>query len=317
MRRFLTRTLFLWSCTEGRSTRCRMRTRGQSMSNYIFDNAAPQASQRFASLETLYDPWTIRHLEATGIGPGWRCWEVGGGGGSIAAWLAERCSPGGHVLVTDIDPHFLMESAALAHPRIEIQRHDIASDPLPAQSFDLIHARLVLIHVPAREQALKRMAAALKPGGWLVVEDFDITLFDRTYPTANAADAALFQKIYTAQERLMAARSGELALTWGRSLSRRLQAHAWCAPTSSRSGRRPLLLDSSRTRRSSRCSRSLTTLTLLSVHTRCSPPGVGDPNRHGHTACLASKASRCVNGHGCAYTTLKNWRGKKNAYPAI
>jgi hypothetical protein len=40
------------------------------MSNYIFDNAAQQASQRFASLETLYDPWTIRHLEATGVGPG-------------------------------------------------------------------------------------------------------------------------------------------------------------------------------------------------------------------------------------------------------
>jgi hypothetical protein len=38
------------------------------MSNYIFENAAKQAAQRFTSLETLYDPWTIRHLEATGIG---------------------------------------------------------------------------------------------------------------------------------------------------------------------------------------------------------------------------------------------------------
>ena len=63
------------------------------MNKYIFDNAAPQASQRFASLETLYDPWTIRHLEATGIGAGWQCWEVGAGGGSIAAWLAECCGP--------------------------------------------------------------------------------------------------------------------------------------------------------------------------------------------------------------------------------
>jgi hypothetical protein len=35
------------------------------MSTYIFDNAAQQASQRFASLETLYDPWTFRHLEAS------------------------------------------------------------------------------------------------------------------------------------------------------------------------------------------------------------------------------------------------------------
>ena len=143
------------------------------MSNYIFDNAAPQASQRFSSLETLYDPWTIRHLEATGIGPGWQCWEVGAGGGSIARWLAERCGSTGHVLVTDIDPRFLVEAAALTHPQIEVQRQDIGSDPLPAQSFDLIHARLVLIHVPAREQALERLVTALSPGGWLIVEDFD------------------------------------------------------------------------------------------------------------------------------------------------
>lgn len=194
------------------------------MSNYIFANAGQQAGQRFSSLETLYDPWTIRHLEATGIGPGWQCWEVGAGGGSIAAWLGERSGKAGHVLVTDIDPRFLVELATLAQPHIEVQRHDIGSDPLPAQRFDLIHARLVLIHVPAREQALQRMVAALSPGGWLVVEDFDPTFIDISYPTADASAAALFERVKVAQNRLMAARSGELALTWGRSLYRRLRA---------------------------------------------------------------------------------------------
>jgi ubiquinone/menaquinone biosynthesis C-methylase UbiE len=195
------------------------------MSNYIFNNAGQQASQRFTSLETLYDPWTIRHLEATGIGAGWQCWEVGGGGGSIATWLGERCGPSGHVLVTDIDPRFLVELAALDHSQIEVQRHDIGADPLPAQPFDLIHTRLVLIHVPAREQALERMVTALKPGGWLVVEDFDTTCIDRSYPTSDASAAALFQKMAAAQGRLLAARSGESASTWGRSLYRRLRAH--------------------------------------------------------------------------------------------
>jgi hypothetical protein len=42
------------------------------MSTYLFENAGQPTGQRFRSLETLYDPWTIRHLEATGIGPGWR-----------------------------------------------------------------------------------------------------------------------------------------------------------------------------------------------------------------------------------------------------
>jgi ubiquinone/menaquinone biosynthesis C-methylase UbiE len=106
-------------------------------------------------------------LEATGIGPGWQCWEVGGGGGSIAQWLAEQCGPSGHVLVTDLDPRFLVENTALAQPHIEIRHHDIGTDPPPAQQFDLAHARLVLIHVPARDLALENMVAALRPeAGW-------------------------------------------------------------------------------------------------------------------------------------------------------
>ncbi len=68
------------------------------------------------------------------------------------------------------------------------------------------------------------MVTALGPGGWLVVEDFDETLLDRTYPTSNAEASALFRKMSAAQQRLMAARSGELALTWGRSLYQRLRA---------------------------------------------------------------------------------------------
>jgi SAM-dependent methyltransferase len=195
------------------------------MNTYIFENAGQPTSQRFSSLERLYDPWTIHHLEVTGIGPGWQCWEVGGGGGSIAAWLAERCGQAGHVLVTDLDPRFLVENASLDHAHIEIGRHDIGTDPLPAQLFDLIHARLVLIHIPAREVALQRMVTALKPGGWLIVEDFDATLIDPGYPTTDAAVVALYQHMLAAQGRLMAVRGGDLALSWGRSLYRRLRAH--------------------------------------------------------------------------------------------
>jgi ubiquinone/menaquinone biosynthesis C-methylase UbiE len=194
-----------------------------ALSQYIFDNAAQlQANQRFSSLETLYDPWTISHLERTGVGPGWHCWEVGAGGGSIAAWLAQRCGPSGYVLVTDIDERFLVESAALHQPMIEIQRHDIVADPLPARSFDLIHVRLVLFHVPAREQALARMVAALKPGGWIVIEAFDRNFNDFSYPSTNAEGAALYQKMQTVLGHLMEARGVDPVR--GRSLYRRLRA---------------------------------------------------------------------------------------------
>lgn len=191
------------------------------MSQYIFDNAAPQASQRFDSLERLYDSRTLRCLEATGISDGWHCLEVGGGGGSIARWMSARAGPTGRVLVTDINPQFLTSLVTDTSGNIVVQQHDIGVDPLPEGTFDLIHARLVLIHVPTRQAALYRLVAALKPGGWLVVEDFDAPLIDRAYPIQDGVSATLFRKMLAAQAHLMAKRGFETG--WGRKLFRRFQ----------------------------------------------------------------------------------------------
>jgi SAM-dependent methyltransferase len=137
---------------------------------YLLDNAASEAPTRLAVLSSLFDPGTIRHLEACGVARGWRCLEVGGGNGSIASWLADRVGSEGQVLATDIDPRFL---EILGFPNLQVRRHDIAVDSLPEAAFDLVHARLVLMHLPQRETALARMISALKPGGWLVDEEYD------------------------------------------------------------------------------------------------------------------------------------------------
>jgi ubiquinone/menaquinone biosynthesis C-methylase UbiE len=139
-------------------------------STYILDNADRETPARFDALSTMYDRSTIEFLKSRGVGPGWNCLEVGGGGGTIAAWLAARVSPSGHVLVTDVDPRFL---GGLKFSNLEVRRHNIVTDPLPEAAFDLIHTRLVLVHLPAREKVLKRLVAALKPGGWIVDEEFD------------------------------------------------------------------------------------------------------------------------------------------------
>ena len=51
-------------------------------------------------------------------------------------------------------------------------RHDITADAIPLARYDLIHARLVLSHLPQRREVLVRLTQALRPGGWLVIEDF-------------------------------------------------------------------------------------------------------------------------------------------------
>lgn len=143
-------------------------------SKYVFDNAGKAAEARYNQLARLYDANTIRYIERRGIDRGWACLEVGGGGGSIASWLCARVGVTGRVLATDLDPRFLHE---LSYKNLEVRQHDIRSKGLPREEFDLAHARLVLIHLPDREIALKRMIDAVKPGGWIVVEEFDTSTF--------------------------------------------------------------------------------------------------------------------------------------------
>lgn len=140
------------------------------MSTYIFDQAAQRELDRLRALEDLYDDATKHRLTTLGVAAGWSCLEVGCGAGGVARWLAEMVGPDGHVVATDLDPRFL-EGTALDN--LDVRRHDILEDPLDESSFDLVHARAVLEHIPACQQALERMVTATRPGGWVVVEDSD------------------------------------------------------------------------------------------------------------------------------------------------
>jgi SAM-dependent methyltransferase len=137
---------------------------------YRLSNAWARERERLELIERVADPVTIRQLEGTGVAPGSRCLEVGAGAGSIARWLCDRVGPRGRVVATDIDTRFLDE---MNLPNLEVLRHDVAREPLPEGGFDLIHARLLLMHPPEREQILARMVDALTPGGWIVIEDAD------------------------------------------------------------------------------------------------------------------------------------------------
>jgi SAM-dependent methyltransferase len=145
-------------------------TSGTKGTGYLFDHAWEGEARRLAGVQRAFDANTIRHLEALGVGPGWRCLEVGVGAGSMARWLSERVGPNGGVLGTDISLK-LVEGLEL--PNLELRLSDVVNDPLPAGAFDLVHCRLVLEHLPERDKALANMVNALAPGGWLVVEDMD------------------------------------------------------------------------------------------------------------------------------------------------
>jgi SAM-dependent methyltransferase len=135
------------------------------------------------------DPHTIRHLEEIGVSQGWRCIDVGSGGGSIARWLSERVGPTGRVVATDLETDAL-EQAALAH--VEVVRHDILIDELGAEEFDLAYTRYLLIWLAQREEALRRIVSAVRPGGWVLVGDVDLR------PTAPARPSEVFARVFDA-----------------------------------------------------------------------------------------------------------------------
>jgi SAM-dependent methyltransferase len=189
-----------------------------STAQYLLDNRAAGAAQRFAALSALFDPVTFRHVTALGIGPGWRCWEVGAGGPSVPAWLAERAGPDGRVVATDIEPSGITVPDGTG---VEVLRHDVAGDEPPGDGFDLVHARLVLVHVPERDEAIRRMAASLRPGGHLLIEDFDVALQPLACPAATSPDENLANRIRAGFVALLGQRGVDLE--YGRKLPRILR----------------------------------------------------------------------------------------------
>lgn len=140
---------------------------------YIFDSDSEGEADRLGSLQAIADGTTQRHLLALGVTKGWRCLEVAAGAGSIARFLSDEVGIDGRVVATDLTTT-LLEPLAAERPNVELRRHDIVNDPLEESTYDLIHVRFLLEHLPQRDELVPKLARALVPGGWLLIEDADI-----------------------------------------------------------------------------------------------------------------------------------------------
>jgi SAM-dependent methyltransferase len=185
---------------------------------YLLDNQQAEAGRRFQAMSELFDPVTFRHLSAVGLTAGWACWEVGAGGPGVPSWLAEQVGQSGRVLATDIDVSWLAAVGA----GFEVQRHELGVDKAPAGGFDLVHARLLLVHLPRRAEALASMVAAVRPGGWLVIEDADPQLQPLICVDEYGPAQELANRIQAGFRTLLASRGADLG--FGRTLPRLLRA---------------------------------------------------------------------------------------------
>jgi hypothetical protein len=102
-------------------------------------------------------------------------------------------------------------------------RHDVGAEDPPATDLDLVHARLVLTHVPRRQTALTRMVSALRSGGWLLVEEADPGLQPLICPDDYGPAQQRANRLRNGFRTLMAGRDADLA--FGRTLPRLLREH--------------------------------------------------------------------------------------------
>jgi len=111
-------------------------------------------------------------LERLGLGEGWRCADVGAGAGDVAIELAHRVGRDGRIYAVDIDPaarDAVAESAATFAQVIALTQ--AVEELLLPEAVDLAYCRFLLLHVHDPSIALRSMAATLRPGGWLVVQE--------------------------------------------------------------------------------------------------------------------------------------------------
>ncbi|WP_320777086.1 class I SAM-dependent methyltransferase [Streptomyces sp. CRN 30] len=194
-----------------------MQTRGHLL-DHRQSQAAAEAGARLDAFAPLFDPTTFRHIEGFGLGYGWRCWEVGAGGTSVISWLAKKVGPTGRVLATGADTSWMLP---VARPPVEALVHDVGADDPPGEGFDLVHARLALLHVADRQRAVRSMIRALRPGGRLLVEDADPALQPLACPDEHGPEQQLANRLRQAFRTLLTRRGIDLA--YGRSLPRLLR----------------------------------------------------------------------------------------------
>jgi len=148
-----------------------MTTRTTIQPRYLFPHGAPQEKARLKLMSVMLDPHTLFRIEELGLAPGWRCLEIGAGNGSVSRALCERVGERGRVVAVDLETELI---TAGAPANLEARRANILDTAFEEGAYDLVYTRAVLHHLPQWRQALQRMAAALRPGGAMLVQEPDM-----------------------------------------------------------------------------------------------------------------------------------------------
>lgn len=122
------------------------RTQPERSDDYVLGVSEAERGRLLAQGE-MYRAETEELLDLVGVAPGWRTVDVGCGPLGVLGALADRVGPIDSVVGVERDPRMLaMAQASLAERglgSVQLVQADAAATGLPANSFDLVHERLV------------------------------------------------------------------------------------------------------------------------------------------------------------------------------
>ena len=146
--------------------------------------------QRLRRQALLWEPYTHRILEEIGLTRGFNCLDVGCGPGEVSRLMGEMVGSEGTVTGIDIDGKLGHEAFGILKETTDsrfnfVEANVEETDDIQGAPFDVTFARIVRIHLADPQAALKKIYGWTKPGGYIVVQEYDFHCWE-VYPELDA-----------------------------------------------------------------------------------------------------------------------------------
>ncbi|HYB25467.1 MAG TPA: methyltransferase domain-containing protein [Solirubrobacteraceae bacterium] len=173
-----------------------MGTSEMSASGRYLLGDSPAEIRHLVAQAEVYAQEATELFDLIGVDSGSSAIDVGCGVLGVVHLLAERVGADGRVIGLDREPRMVESGRGFAEQHglaVEFIEADATATGLPDQSFDLVHARTLLLNVQNPQDVLAEMVRITKPGGVVAVQEPDASAWncDPPHPAFDILRAAI------------------------------------------------------------------------------------------------------------------------------